>query len=258
MTRVAHASIALLRAQETQQRNGSCCHDPPPSPWRGECARSSLPLALNACAVDRSLICCVFGGVRRVGMCGQHWCSECGWLLGSHDRHTTCKSCRAARPKEQENIDPLAQLGENATLLMASLPPHSHHRAPLLSILSHNIPSTTAAPLLHASDSYIRNVKGAEGCCRARRIAPEMHQHPDHRVPHTSIVIPHSSLILNPLFISRDSTVLTTRTANVTPASAPQARSKSSSISLCVNTVPTTQTHTNHHITYFSLICRRY
>ena len=42
---------------------------------------------------------------------------------------------------------------------MASLPTHSHHRAPLLAILSSNIPSTTAASLLHSSASYIRSVK---------------------------------------------------------------------------------------------------
>jgi len=42
---------------------------------------------------------------------------------------------------------------------MASLPKHSHHRAPLLQILSDNIPSAAAAPLLHASASYIRDCK---------------------------------------------------------------------------------------------------
>ena len=45
---------------------------------------------------------------------------------------------------------------------MASLPTHSHHRAPLLSTLSQNIPSSQAAPLLHASPSYIRDCKRKE------------------------------------------------------------------------------------------------
>jgi hypothetical protein len=42
---------------------------------------------------------------------------------------------------------------------MASLPVHSHHRAPLLSTLSQHIPSTTASTLLHAAPSTIRNAK---------------------------------------------------------------------------------------------------
>jgi len=56
-------------------------------------------------------------------------------------------------------LDPLAQIGENATQLMAALPPHSHHRMPLLNQLGRNIPSTTAAPLLHAAASTIREAK---------------------------------------------------------------------------------------------------
>jgi len=56
-------------------------------------------------------------------------------------------------------LDPLAQIGENATQLMAALPPHSHHRMPLLNQLGRNIPSTTAAPLLHAGASTIREAK---------------------------------------------------------------------------------------------------
>ena len=42
---------------------------------------------------------------------------------------------------------------------MASLPVHSHHRAPLLKALSQHIPSSTAATLLHAAPSTIRNAK---------------------------------------------------------------------------------------------------
>jgi hypothetical protein len=71
---------------------------------------------------------------------------------------TECWRCRT-KSERPRRIDPLAQIGENATALMASLPIHSHHRAPLLAALSTSIPSTTAAPLLHASASYIRSVK---------------------------------------------------------------------------------------------------
>lgn len=42
---------------------------------------------------------------------------------------------------------------------MAALPVHSHHRAPLLHQLSQGISSAAAAPLLHASASYIRECK---------------------------------------------------------------------------------------------------
>ena len=93
------------------------------------------------------------------GKLWQRWCSDCRRQLGSEDRHSKCTRCRSKPQIEQENLDPLAQLGENATQLMAALPTHSHHRAPLLAILSSNISSTTAAPLLHSSASYIRSVK---------------------------------------------------------------------------------------------------
>jgi len=42
---------------------------------------------------------------------------------------------------------------------MASLPTHSHHRAPLLHALGHHLPSSTAATLLHAAPSTVRNAK---------------------------------------------------------------------------------------------------
>src|SRR5680860_508811 len=52
-----------------------------------------------------------------------------------------------------------ALLVRNVGSLMAALPVHSHHRAPLLHELSRDIPSSAAAPLLHASPSYIRDCK---------------------------------------------------------------------------------------------------
>jgi len=64
------------------------------------------------------------------------------------------------KPREQHpTLDPLAQIGQNACQLMNALPVHSHHRAPLLSALSQHIPSSTAATLLHAASSTIRNAK---------------------------------------------------------------------------------------------------
>jgi hypothetical protein len=56
-------------------------------------------------------------------------------------------------------LDPLSQIGQNASQLMAALPVHSHHRAPLLAALSQHIPSATAATLLHSAASTIRNAK---------------------------------------------------------------------------------------------------
>lgn len=42
---------------------------------------------------------------------------------------------------------------------MATLPVHSHHRAPLVHHLSQGMTSAAAAPLLHTSASYIRECK---------------------------------------------------------------------------------------------------
>jgi hypothetical protein len=56
-------------------------------------------------------------------------------------------------------LDPLSQIGQNASQLMAALPVHSHHRAPLLAALSQHIPCATAATLLHSAASTIRNAK---------------------------------------------------------------------------------------------------
>lgn len=61
--------------------------------------------------------------------------------------------------EDEPTVDTLTQIGQNASQLMASLPAHSHHRAPLLHHLSQGIPSTVAASLLHAAPSTIRNAK---------------------------------------------------------------------------------------------------
>jgi hypothetical protein len=103
---------------------------------------------------------CVLCCARRVRAGVQVQCSECG-IWRSKDGHRLCWSCAHPKhaPQQQETTDPLAQIGENATQLMAALPVHSHHRAPLLNALSRHLPSTTAASLLHAAPSTIRNAK---------------------------------------------------------------------------------------------------
>ncbi len=102
------------------------------------------------------------------------WCALVGDLQGicascqrsflpDRPSRKQCGTCRKRKHSdttdEQENIDPRLQLAENASQLMVSLPTHSHHRAPLLSALSQHMPSSAAAPLLHASPSYIRDCK---------------------------------------------------------------------------------------------------
>jgi len=104
-----------------------------------------------------------------VCLCGgeKGCCADCR-ICFQKDKpsRTKCWHCRTQSPqRHQENIDPLAQIGENATQLMATLPTRSHHRAPLLSILSTNIPSTIAASLLHASPSHVRNMKRTDHSC---------------------------------------------------------------------------------------------
>jgi hypothetical protein len=91
----------------------------------------------------------------------QRWC-ECGAKFSPDDRHKKCHNCRKRRNPPSENDappSPQLQLAHNASKLMTMLPKHSHHRAPLLSILSDNIPSSAAAGLLHSSASYIRDCK---------------------------------------------------------------------------------------------------
>ncbi len=116
-----------------------------------------------------SLTWCVFAVVCTAVTGGhlQVFCELCK-RPRSKDGHKLCTSCRRKQRQheEQENIDPLAQIGENATQLMASLPTHSHHRAPLLQALSQHLPSTVAAPLLHSTPSYIRVVKSIAGVKR--------------------------------------------------------------------------------------------
>jgi hypothetical protein len=125
--------------------------------------RSLRLLDMNACVcgVLSHLMCvwCVCVG----GSTGALQCLRSLAFLPDKPSRTRCSTCRKhKRPhttEEQEKIDPRLQLVENASQLMASLPTHSHHRAPLLSALSQHLPSSTAATLLHAAPSTIRNAK---------------------------------------------------------------------------------------------------
>ena len=81
----------------------------------------------------------------------------CVWQ--ATDKHKLCWQCRTKVPPGHKVLDPLTQIGQNASQLMAALPVHSYHRAPLISALSQHIPSTTAATLLRAAASTIRNAK---------------------------------------------------------------------------------------------------
>ena len=114
------------------------------------CALS--PAVCLVCAVVR---CCAL--LQRMCPGCQRWKDAANFC-----RHAQCSACRyqpKTEGKQQPTLDPLAQIGENACQLMATLPTHSHHRAPLLSALSQHIPSSTAATLLHAASSTIRNAK---------------------------------------------------------------------------------------------------
>lgn len=50
-------------------------------------------------------------------------------------------------------------LARNLRHMMAQLPVHSHHRAPLVQVLSRDLSSTVAAAALHTSASYVRQCK---------------------------------------------------------------------------------------------------
>jgi hypothetical protein len=104
-------------------------------------------------------------GVCLVLFCGgpQGVCAECHRIFEKDKKsRTKCNTCRK-RPRTPSENDapssPQLQLALNASKLMTMLPKHSHHRAPLLTILSDNIPSSAAAGLLHSSASYIRDCK---------------------------------------------------------------------------------------------------
>jgi hypothetical protein len=80
-------------------------------------------------------------------------CSRCDYRLRNPSESNSSASSLSA------SLTPLEQVGSNASRLMAALPVHSHHRAPLIHYLSEGLDSTTAATLLHTSASYVRQCR---------------------------------------------------------------------------------------------------
>ena len=120
----------------------------------------SAPLLCIACGLLSHVV-CVLSAVLGGCVWKQRWCA-CGQKFPLDDRHKECHKCRKRRNEHSEDDappPPQLQLARNASRLMSMLPTHSHHRAPLLHILSDNIPSSAAAGLLHSSASYIRDCK---------------------------------------------------------------------------------------------------
>ena len=81
------------------------------------------------------------------------------------DRGKRCLPCRYKHEQRQPQL-PLAPalsteaiVTRNVSTMMHQLPVHSHHRAPLIHHLSRDLPSTTAAELLHTTPSYVRQCK---------------------------------------------------------------------------------------------------
>jgi hypothetical protein len=78
------------------------------------------------------------------------------------NKHHLCRQCdhdrRYATPT-RPHISVEQQVARNVTDMMALLPPHSHHRAPLVHFLSRGLDSTAAAHSLGCSSSYVRQCK---------------------------------------------------------------------------------------------------
>jgi len=100
----------------------------------------------------------------------QRQCPQCGTFKEQQRFHgASCRECyNESHPPHPASAPPssphpsltsLEQVGTNASHLLSALPPHSHHRAPLVHFLSAGLDSTTAASLLHTSASYVRQCK---------------------------------------------------------------------------------------------------
>ena len=118
---------------------------------------------------------CAWASVRRLTLVGyvcillhpgQVACSDCGASMRQRsDRGKRCLPCRYKHEQRQPQL-PLAPalsteaiVTRNVSTMMHQLPVHSHHRAPLIHHLSRDLPSTTAAELLHTTASYVRQCK---------------------------------------------------------------------------------------------------
>lgn len=93
----------------------------------------------------------------------QFVCSDCRQWKRKEQRHgsrcTACHNQHYRGPLQTPTLSTEQQVTQNASQLMRALPPHSHHRAPLLHHLSKDLPSKTAAKLFGTSASYVRQVK---------------------------------------------------------------------------------------------------
>jgi hypothetical protein len=91
----------------------------------------------------------------------QRRCPECDVYrtLAKFSRHRTCRVCRKTTAPHTSARTTEQQVTRNATSLLLSLPPHSHHRAALLHQLSQGLTSHVAAAVFGASASYIRACK---------------------------------------------------------------------------------------------------
>lgn len=85
----------------------------------------------------------------------------CGKTIVRNKHHlcTGCDYLRRYGPRRTPPITTEQQVTKNVSSLMASLPVHSHHRAPLVHHLAAGLDSKTAGKLLHCSDSYVRGLK---------------------------------------------------------------------------------------------------
>jgi hypothetical protein len=104
----------------------------------------------------------------RVFSCGLVWLKRrcaCGrWINRTKDRHLLCRTCRFPAPAPTRSPSPPRpstpeQVTQNVSEMMAQLPMHSHHRAPLVHHLSKGLSSATAARVLHTTASYVRQCK---------------------------------------------------------------------------------------------------
>jgi len=97
----------------------------------------------------------------------QFQCSSCGNYRRLNQRHgRMCCFCnnQVYRHPPSPSTYPLTPpvndiLARNVSSLMSSLPLYSHHRAPLVNVLSKDLPSTTVAKILHTTPTYVRQCK---------------------------------------------------------------------------------------------------
>jgi hypothetical protein len=97
------------------------------------------------------------------GLAEQFQCPACHrWKPIQRKHGRTCNHCHHHPPKPLQSTPPITaeqRMTNNVADFMALLPPHSHHRAPLVHFLSRGLESATAAKYLNCSPSYVRQCK---------------------------------------------------------------------------------------------------